>query len=87
MPPDFSDETSGDVMVPEGGRVQLTCRAKGHPAPHVQWRREDGQEITVKEANGIKSRGEDMNVLLHVLLLSDRIMSVLWYESDGQLIE
>ncbi|XP_049817782.1 lachesin-like, partial [Aethina tumida] len=68
VPPDFSDETSGDVMVPEGGRVQLTCRAKGHPAPHVQWRREDGQEITVKEANGIKSRA--ISYLGEVLVIS-----------------
>ncbi|XP_018565139.1 lachesin-like [Anoplophora glabripennis] len=53
VPPDFiPEDTSGDVMVPEGGTVKLTCRARGHPEPHVQWRREDGSDIVIKEPSG-----------------------------------
>lgn len=58
VPPDFTDETSGDLLVPEGGNVKLTCRAKGHPTPHVQWRREDGMEIVIREPSGQKTKGK-----------------------------
>lgn len=59
VPPDFiPEETSGDVMVPEGSTVKLTCHAKGHPEPHVLWRREDGTEIVIKEPAGQKTKGE-----------------------------
>lgn len=58
VPPDFTDETSGDLLVPEGGNVKLTCRAKGHPTPHVQWRREDGIEIVIREPSGQKTKGK-----------------------------
>ncbi|KAJ8953815.1 hypothetical protein NQ318_006663 [Aromia moschata] len=58
VPPDFvPEETSGDVMVPEGGTVKLTCRARGHPEPHVQWRREDGGDIVIKEPAGQRTGG------------------------------
>ncbi|XP_075215406.1 lachesin-like [Lycorma delicatula] len=57
VPPDFiAEETSGDVMVPEGGTVKLTCRARGYPQPSVVWRREDNVAIILKESNGVKSR-------------------------------
>ncbi|GLV36678.1 Dpr-interacting protein alpha [Carabus blaptoides fortunei] len=57
VPPDFiNEETSGDVMVPEGGIVKLACRARGYPDPHVLWRREDGHEIIIKEPNGHKTK-------------------------------
>ncbi|XP_044739889.1 lachesin [Chrysoperla carnea] len=56
-PPDFvEDETSGDVMLPEGGTAKLTCRARGYPVPSVVWRREDGQDMILKEPNGIKNK-------------------------------
>lgn len=59
VPPDFvPEDTSGDVMVPEGGTVKLTCRARGYPPPHVIWRREDSGEIVIKEPSGIKTKGE-----------------------------
>lgn len=59
VPPDFiAEETSGDVMVSEGGTVKLRCRARGHPEPKVQWRREDGNDIIVKELNGQKMAGK-----------------------------
>ena len=60
VPPDFvTEDTSGDVMVPEGGTVKLTCRARGYPPPHVIWRREDSGEIVIKEPSGIKTKGKD----------------------------
>ncbi|XP_021923333.1 lachesin-like [Zootermopsis nevadensis] len=57
VPPDFiNEDTSGDVMVPEGGTVKLTCRARGYPEPHVLWRREDNADIVIKEPSGVKTR-------------------------------
>ncbi|XP_035710917.1 protein amalgam [Folsomia candida] len=53
IPPDIiSDETTGDVMVPEGGTAKLVCRAKGFPAPVVTWVKEDGGHIIVKDHHG-----------------------------------
>ncbi|XP_056637034.1 lachesin-like isoform X2 [Diorhabda sublineata] len=64
VPPDFiPKDTSGDVMVPEGGTVKLTCRARGHPDPHVQWRREDGHDIVIKEPTGLKT---SVHPVIHV---------------------
>ncbi|KAL7640180.1 UNVERIFIED_CONTAM: hypothetical protein RMT77_009594 [Armadillidium vulgare] len=48
IPPDIiGNETSGDVMVPEGSTVRLTCRARGFPDPEVTWRREDRRPIVL----------------------------------------
>lgn len=59
IPPDFiPEETSGDTMVPEGGTVKLVCRARGRPVPHVQWRREDGNDIIIREPNTQRIRGK-----------------------------
>ncbi|EEB10361.1 lachesin precursor, putative [Pediculus humanus corporis] len=57
VPPDFiPEDTSGDIMVPEGGSVKLTCKARGYPLPHVLWRREDSADIILREPNGIKNK-------------------------------
>ncbi|XP_046398595.1 lachesin-like [Ischnura elegans] len=57
VPPDIiNEETSGDVMVPEGGTVKLTCRARGYPVPHVLWRREDNADIVIREPSGVKTK-------------------------------
>lgn len=38
IPPDFiPEETSGDLMAPEGSTVKLQCNAKGHPEPAIIW--------------------------------------------------
>ncbi|XP_053616824.1 lachesin-like [Plodia interpunctella] len=57
IPPDFiPEETSGDTMVPEGGTARVSCRARGVPSPRVMWKREDGQEIVVRDNTGAKSK-------------------------------
>nr|XP_032529095.1 lachesin-like isoform X1 [Danaus plexippus plexippus] len=46
IPPDIIyEETSGDMMVPEGGGAKLVCKARGFPPPKIVWRREDGGDI------------------------------------------
>lgn len=66
VPPDFiTEETSGDVMVPEGGTVRLSCRARGTPTPRVTWRREDGSVIVLRDPNGGKKKGI---ILLYVYM-------------------
>uniref|UniRef100_A0A182N0P2 Ig-like domain-containing protein n=2 Tax=Cellia TaxID=44534 RepID=A0A182N0P2_9DIPT len=49
IPPDIIyEETSGDMMVPEGGSAKLICKARGYPKPKIVWRREDGREIIAR---------------------------------------
>ncbi|XP_011298564.1 protein amalgam [Fopius arisanus] len=50
VPPDFiPEQTSGDVSIREGGQVKLTCRATGVPLPQINWHREDGQDIVIRD--------------------------------------
>lgn len=59
IPPDIIyEETSSDMMVPEGGSVKLVCKARGYPKPHIIWRREDNEDIIHKEPSGIKEKGK-----------------------------
>ncbi|CAO1382178.1 unnamed protein product, partial [Diamesa tonsa] len=68
IPPDFiAEDTSSDVIVPEGSSVKLTCRARGFPEPIVTWRREDGGDIVLKDPMGTKTlvasyRGEALKL-------------------------
>ncbi|XP_054279141.1 lachesin-like [Macrosteles quadrilineatus] len=56
IPPDIIyEETSGDMMVPEGGSAKLVCKARGFPKPKVVWRREDGGDIIVRSPGKTKS--------------------------------
>ncbi|XP_070508066.1 lachesin-like [Chironomus tepperi] len=49
IPPDIVyEETSGDMMVPEGGSAKLVCKARGYPKPKITWKREDGREIIAR---------------------------------------
>jgi hypothetical protein len=58
IPPDIiSEETSGDLMVPEGGSAKLVCKARGFPKPRVVWKREDGGEIILRGGPSAKTRG------------------------------
>ncbi|XP_041975562.1 lachesin-like [Aricia agestis] len=57
IPPDFvPEETSGDTMVPEGGTARVSCKARGIPPPRVMWKREDGQDIVVRDNMGTKTK-------------------------------
>ncbi|XP_051174667.1 lachesin-like isoform X2 [Leptopilina boulardi] len=58
IPPDIIyEETSGDLMIPEGGSAKLVCKARGFPKPDIAWRREDGNEITSRSSHtGGKTR-------------------------------
>lgn len=59
IPPDIiNEETSGDMMVPEGGSAKLVCRARGHPKPKITWRREDGREIIARNGSHQKTKGK-----------------------------
>jgi hypothetical protein len=59
IPPDIIyEETSGDLMVPEGGSAKLVCKARGFPKPRVVWRREDGGEIILRTGPSMKTRGQ-----------------------------
>lgn len=60
IPPDIiNEETSGDMMVPEGGSAKLVCRARGHPKPKITWRREDGREIIARNGVHQKTKGRE----------------------------
>ncbi|XP_031778662.1 lachesin isoform X1 [Nasonia vitripennis] len=57
IPPDIiSEETSGDIMVPEGGSAKLVCKARGYPKPAIVWKREDNSEIIMRTSSGSKSK-------------------------------
>ncbi|CAH1121558.1 unnamed protein product [Ceutorhynchus assimilis] len=55
IPPDIVyEETSGDLMVPEGGSAKLVCKARGYPKPKITWRREDSGSILVRGNHSAK---------------------------------
>jgi hypothetical protein len=54
VPPLIIDsKTSPDLIVKEGGPVNLTCEARGSPKPKIMWRREDGEVIHYKGGKGV----------------------------------
>lgn len=59
IPPDIIyEETSGDIMVPEGGTAKLICKARGYPKPKIEWKREGNTDITVRGQTGAKTKGK-----------------------------
>ncbi|XP_046751773.1 lachesin-like [Diprion similis] len=57
IPPDIVyEETSGDLMVPEGGSAKLICKARGYPKPKITWKREDETEIITRSGASGKTR-------------------------------
>lgn len=51
--------------------IENLFRCKGYPEPVVTWRREDGNEIILKDSMGTKTHGklEGMNVFSHWLIV------------------
>ncbi len=43
---------SADPVVREGDNLTLSCDARGHPKPHIVWRREDSEDIMVDGKKG-----------------------------------
>jgi neurotrimin len=69
IPPDIVyEETSGDMMVPEGGSAKLICKARGYPKPKIVWRREDGREIIAR--NGPHGKTKALSVEGEMLTLA-----------------
>ncbi|XP_063705637.1 protein amalgam [Culicoides brevitarsis] len=69
IPPDIIyEETSGDMMVPEGGTAKLVCKARGFPKPKVVWKRQDGREIIAR--NGQHGKSKVLTVEGEMLTLS-----------------
>lgn len=69
IPPDIIyEETSGDMMVPEGGSAKLVCKSRGFPKPKITWKREDGREIIAR--NGPHGKTKSLNVEGEMLSLT-----------------
>lgn len=63
VPPDIIDsESSSDTTVREGSNVSLTCAARGHPQPHIVWRREDGAPIGRSKSKITSVEGEVLSL-------------------------
>ena len=55
-PPEIDDDhSSDDIIVTEGYPITLTCRARGHPTPVIEWKREDGRPVRA-QGSGIYSK-------------------------------
>ncbi|KAI1301776.1 Neuronal growth regulator 1 [Halotydeus destructor] len=55
VPPDILlNETSSDIIAPEGSDVTLQCHATGNPEPVVRWRREDNVDIPLTSGRNLK---------------------------------
>jgi len=56
VPPDIIlKESSSDVVVVEGGNIELICRASGNPKgpkPTISWQREDGLPSKLNQHRG-----------------------------------
>jgi len=58
-----SEETSGDMMIPEGGSAKLVCKARGYPEPKILWRREDSGDIIVRTGSTIKTKSKTSGLM------------------------
>lgn len=58
IPPDIADTHGSEVSAPEGGSVELKCRATGVPEPIISWKRNGGRAIVFRDDNGKQVKGE-----------------------------
>ena len=66
-----------DQVVREGEDVVLACKAGGHPAPKIKWRREDGGAIRQEEGETIMlTIGVLFVIVTHLCLCSCVFMFV-----------
>jgi neurotrimin len=66
IPPDIVyEETSGDMMVPEGGSAKLVCKSRGFPKPKITWKREDGREIIARNGPHGKTKCKQLTLIQH----------------------
>ncbi|KAL7637790.1 UNVERIFIED_CONTAM: hypothetical protein RMT77_011402 [Armadillidium vulgare] len=71
VPPQIVDEeSSSDIMVPEGSAAILVCRASGYPKPKVTWQREDQKPIVLRTNNTAKPKIKKMTFEGEVLNLT-----------------
>ncbi|XP_011707109.1 PREDICTED: lachesin-like [Wasmannia auropunctata] len=71
VPPNIiSEETSDDLIVPEGSTAKLVCKARGYPKPKIVWQREDGAEI-FSRVGPYKIKVKESSVEGEVLTLSN----------------
>lgn len=78
IPPDIMyEETSGDMMVPEGSSAKLVCKARGFPKPKITWRREDGREIIARNGPHGKTKGKFNGIILLELRINQSIFNQL----------
>ncbi|KAJ8674631.1 hypothetical protein QAD02_010417, partial [Eretmocerus hayati] len=64
VPPDIIDyQTSTDMVAREGSNVTLRCSATGSPAPTINWRREDGRNISLSSTTEVQTvEGSSFNL-------------------------
>ncbi|XP_023345178.1 lachesin [Eurytemora carolleeae] len=65
VPPRITSQGSSSLVVREGENVSLECEANGYPPPHIVWRREDGDDISVA--------GKKVSIVERAVLRLDRI--------------
>lgn len=75
------EETSGDMMVPEGSSAKLVCKARGFPKPKITWRREDGREIIARNGPHGKSKGKFNTKLKTCSNFRKQMNKIIWFSS------
>ena len=85
IPPDIvNEETSGDMMVPEGGSAKFICKAGGYPKPKIVWRREDNREIIARETAKGRVKGTADSQVEGQRLFAYRLFSTAALSVEGE---
>ena len=70
-------------VVREGEDVVLACKAGGHPAPKIKWRREDGGAIRQEEGETIMLTIYVFFVFVTQLCLCSCVYPMLRHQTGG----